>query len=126
LALQEVAKVLPFDKLHGDELDAVGVAQVVNADDVAVGNFTGENYFLLEALQNLGITGQFGTDHFQSDGAAQFAVLCLVNGPHAAFADHLENLVTSAQHRSRKQGRKLRDGTGWLRWWKASHDTNVE
>jgi hypothetical protein len=118
LAMQQVAQVIPFDELHGDELHAFGVAQVVNTDDIAIGNLTGEKDLLLEALQNVGITGQFGTDHFQRDRAAQFAVFGLVNGPHAAFADRLENLVASAQHRSRKQGGKLPDRTGGGSGWR--------
>src|SRR5258708_34699623 len=33
------AKVAALDVLHGDELEALGLSQVENANDIAVGNF---------------------------------------------------------------------------------------
>ena len=33
---EQAAQVLAFDELHGDELHAVGFAQVVDADNVAM------------------------------------------------------------------------------------------
>ncbi len=94
--------------------------------DVAIRNFAGEKDLLLEALQNIGVAGQFGTDHFQSDGATQFAVFGLVDRAHAAFSDGMQDLVASAQHYPRSQGWELPGGTGGFGWRRAVRPATVE
>ena len=100
---QQGAQVRAHQVLHGDELDAVGFADVENANDVAVGDLASGQQLLLEPRQDLGIARQVGPDHLQRDGAIEFAVLRLVNRAHAAQPQHLQDLVAAAQHCSRIQ-----------------------
>src|SRR5208282_6556852 len=69
--------------------------------------------------QDRWVRSQFRPDDLQCDEAIEFAVPGLVNRAHAAFTDGLQDLVASAQHHPRKQGRKLparTGGSGWRRW----------
>ena len=50
--LHQAAQVLTLDVLHGDELHAVGFAQVVNPDHVLVRDLGGQKQFLLEAVND--------------------------------------------------------------------------
>ena len=45
-----VLQALALDQLHREELDAVGLAQVVDAHHVLVRDLAGEHQLLLEAL----------------------------------------------------------------------------
>jgi len=47
---QQLVQVLALDEGHADELHTVDLAEVVDAQDVSVGNLAGEQQFLLEAL----------------------------------------------------------------------------
>ena len=93
LLREEGLQIPAFHVVHGDELDVARRADVEDADDVAVGDETGQDQFLLEALQNVGIVGQFAADDFQGDDAVQLAVHGLVDRAHAAFAEHLQDFV---------------------------------
>ena len=90
----EVASV---DVLHGDELHAFGFAEVVDADDVFVGDLGGEEELLLEALDDGAVAGELGTDDLEADGAADLDVPGFVDGAHAADAEHLDDFVTVAE-----------------------------
>src|ERR1035437_508915 len=81
----QAVQVLALDVLHGDELDSIGIAQVVNADHVLVRDLMGQHKLLLEALKNGGISSQFRTDHFKRDHAIHFAVPRAVNRTHASL-----------------------------------------
>ncbi len=47
---QQLAEVLPFHEIHGDELDSVGLSKIENANDVFMRDLTRENQFLLETF----------------------------------------------------------------------------
>ena len=49
LRSRSALQVFTFDVLHGDELDAVRLAEIENADYVFVGDLARENQFLLKA-----------------------------------------------------------------------------
>src|SRR5262249_44277721 len=83
---QQGLEVAALDEFHGDELDAVGFAQIENADHVAVRYLARQDELLLEALQNFRQSGQFGTDHFESHQAVEFTVAGFVYGAHAALS----------------------------------------
>ena len=104
--LEQGSEVPPLDELHGDELEALGHAQVINADDVLVGDLAGQDQLLLEAREDLGIAGQFGADDLHRQQAVQLAVPGLVDRPHAAFPEHLENLITVGQQAARHKRRR--------------------
>ena len=52
LFLDERSQVLAFDELHGDELHAIGIAQVIDADYILVGDLVGQQKLLLESRQD--------------------------------------------------------------------------
>src|ERR1700757_836650 len=74
LFLKDDAEVLPLEILHGDELEAVRLAQVKNPDDVAVCHLASQDEFLLETPEYFGMSGQFRTNNFESNHAIQFIV----------------------------------------------------
>ena len=92
LALQHVREVLPFDERHRQVLDAVELAQIVNADDVLVGDLAGEHELALEAPLDFaggpGIEENFGPNDLQRDGDAKLGVPRLIHDTHAAGAKH--------------------------------------
>ena len=104
--MHQAAQVLTLDILHGDELHAVGLAQVVNPDHILVRDLRGQKQFLLEAVDDGLASCQIRPDHFQRHHAIQFAVARLVNRAHAAFAEDLQNLVALPQQRARLQASK--------------------
>ena len=58
-------QVFAFDELHGDELHAIGVAQVVDADHILMSNLMRQQQLLLESRQDRGIRGQLRADELQ-------------------------------------------------------------
>ena len=66
---QQGSEVLALDEIHGDELDSAGLAQIENTDDILVGYLPGENQFLLEAPQDLRISGELRANELQGDNA---------------------------------------------------------
>ena len=91
-------QILALDQFHGDELHALGLAEVVNPDHVAVGDLVGEDKLLFEAGQDLGTGGHIRPDDLQGHDPVQFAVAGLVHRAHPALAEEFENLVPVAQH----------------------------
>ena len=69
---QDGCEIRAFDVRHRDVLDAVDLAEVVDADDVLVGDLAGEQELLLEAtldvMRSVGIVRRFGPNDFQCDG----------------------------------------------------------
>ena len=107
LLLHQAAQVLTLDELHGDELHAVGLAQVVDPDDVLVGDLGGQKQFLLEAVNDGLVAGQIRADDFQRHHAIQFDVARLVDRAHPAFAQDLQDFVTLPQKLTRFQHRRI-------------------
>ena len=94
---EKLMQVLSLDIRHGDELHSGGLAQVVNAQDVLVGNFAGQQQFLLEALLHRGVQRQAGTDQLERHGSVQFLVPGLVNRAHAALSKHAVDAIAGAE-----------------------------
>ena len=111
------AHVFAIDVFHGDEANAVRLAKVVNADDVLMSDVAREDQFLLEALQDGRIGGQFWPDHFERDQAVEFPVTRLVDGAHAALSQHTQDLVASAKNNARLKREKSRDAGRRDRRW---------
>ena len=98
LFLNERAQIVTLDKLHGDELHSVGVAEIVDANDILVSDLMGEQEFLLESRQDRCIGGEFRPDQFQSHGTVKFPVVGFVDGAHPALTQQLQDLVAATQH----------------------------
>jgi len=59
LCFENLVQVLALNVRHGNELHAVGFAQVVNAQNISVGNRAGEQQFVLEPQNDLSVGGEF-------------------------------------------------------------------
>ena len=101
LALEDGGQVLALEERHRDVLEAVDLADVVDADDVLVRDLAGEQQLLLEPLlEHAGgqrIGGHFGTDGLQRHRDAELGVPGLVDGAHAARAQQLDDVIALAE-----------------------------
>ena len=88
---QDRRQVRAFDVRHRDVLDAVDLSEVVNADDVLVGDLAGEQELLLEPaldiLRPVGILRRLRANDLQRDGDVQLRVPRLIDGAHPADAE---------------------------------------
>ncbi len=110
-ALEDGREVLALDKRHRDVLEAVDLADVVDADDVLVGDLAGEQQLLLEPLlehpRRARVGGHFGADHLERHRHAQLFVPRLVDGAHAAGAEQLDDVIAVAEVLADEIGRHL-------------------
>ena len=101
LVAQDGRQVRPLDVRHRDVLDAVDLAEVVNADDVLVGDLAREEQFLLEAsldiLRRGRVPGHFRPDHLEGDRDFQFLVIGLIDSAHAADAELTQDVIARAE-----------------------------
>ena len=97
LLAQQRRQVRPLDVRHRDVLDAVDLAEVVNADDVLVGDLTRQEQFLLEApldiLRRGRVPSHFRPDHLEGDRDLQFLVIGLIHSAHAADAELTQDVI---------------------------------
>src|SRR5207302_6672866 len=84
---QDSVEVFAVHESHGDELDAVGFTQVVDAKNVFVRNSAGKQEFVFEALNDLRIAGKIRQQDFQRGVAIELTVVDLVNAAHTAFTE---------------------------------------
>ena len=98
-----LCRSLTLDVLHGDELDAVGLSQIENTDDVLVSDLPREDQFLFETFQDFRIRGHIAANYFEGHLALQLAIAGVIDRAHAALAEHANNLVAFAQQCARTQ-----------------------
>ena len=105
--LENRREVGALDVRHRDVLDAVDLAEVVNADDVLVGDLTRQQQLALEAPLDLGgrrrIRHHLRTDDFDRDGDAQLGVPRLVHGAHPADAEQADDVIAGAERLADRQ-----------------------
>ncbi len=101
--VEESLEAFALDKLHGDVVEAVFFAGIVDNYDVGMGEETGGAGFGLEAREKLGAAeaGAFFTeaDGFDGDGAADDGVGGSVDNTHGAAAEFAENFVAPCFYR---------------------------
>ncbi len=94
-------QLLALDERHRDELDAVDLAEVVDADHVPVGHLPRQQQLLLEAaLQHRGrarLGRHLGPDDFERDDDAELGVPRLVDRAHAAAAQETNDVVARTE-----------------------------
>ena len=96
----ETGKAPPRDRLHANEVQAIGNAKIEDPDHVLMGDLPGENQLLLETEQNIGISGQISTNDLERHQTVQFAVPRFIDGPHPTLAEDLQNLIAGIEGRS--------------------------
>ena len=89
-------QVRALDVRHRDVLDAVDLAEVVNADDVLVRDLPREQQLLLEAaldlVRRVAVLRDLRADDLQRDGDVEFGVPRLIDGAHAADAEQSKDV----------------------------------
>ena len=101
LFIEDSTEILPLQILHRDELEAVRLTKIENADDVAVCDLAGEDEFLLEAPQHFRIGGKFGANDFQCDQTLKFNIVGFVNRAHSALAQERDDFIALAKYHAR-------------------------
>ena len=95
--VDQVGQILALDEGHGDVLHAAEIAQVVDAQNVLVGDAAGQQQLLLEALHGLR-AGQLRAHQLERHGAVEFQVERLVDRPHAALAQQPFDAIAVGEH----------------------------
>src|SRR5689334_17328948 len=85
------------DVFHADEVQVVGNAEIEDANHVLVGNLAGQNQFLLKSLQDIGISGQVGTNDLERDYPVKLTVPGFVNRTHATVTQQLQDFIPGLQ-----------------------------
>src|SRR6187402_2635116 len=118
LPAEDGAKLLAFDEGHGDELDAVELAEFVDADHVLVSDLTRQQELLLEAAlehcRRRRVRGHLWPDHLERDDDAELGVPRLIHSTHAADSEQADDVIARAEWlagRKRTRGRWLVGGT---------------
>ena len=83
----------PVQKLHGDERLSVLLANVINRADIRVIQCGRSLRLALKAGERLCVSGNFIGKELESDEAMQSRVLSLVDHPHPAAAQLLNDAV---------------------------------
>src|ERR1700721_154344 len=106
------SKVFPVDELHADEANALGLAEVEDADDVLMRDVAGENQLLLKALQDCRIGSQFRADDLKRNKPVKLAITGLIDRPHAPLAEDPHNFIAIAEEHTGLQPLKSQDAAG--------------
>ena len=81
------------DVLHRDEVDAVGLPDLINRDDVRMIQGGSGSGLLNEALTSLSIDRAIRLEQLDRDGPAEARIDGAVDDAHPAFAERLQDLV---------------------------------
>ncbi len=84
-----------INEFHDDKVAVAVLADVVDGDDVGVGEVGGRMGFLLEVAQEAFVAGEAFVEHFDGDEAAQSQVLGAVDGGHTTAANTFEKSITA-------------------------------
>ena len=99
--LQHGREIRAFEVRHRDVLDAVDLAEIVNADDVLVGHLAGEDQFLLEPAlhfpRRFRVARCLGANDFEGDPLPELGVPHLVHRTHTANAENLDDVIAGAE-----------------------------
>ncbi len=103
LLLQDRREVPSVDELHRQELDAVALSEVEDAQHVRVGDAAGELDLALEALEGVGVVGDVRTNQLESDVAVEPLVMDQVDRTHASHAQQALDPVPVADLETGRQ-----------------------
>src|SRR5579875_2461612 len=105
LLLQKMTQVLAFNVGHGDEFHSVCVAEVVDAENVAVGDAAGKQQFLLESSHGLRVCGEFRAEQLESYNPVKLPIARLENQSHASLAQERLDPIAKTKVRPRLKRR---------------------
>src|SRR4029079_1175394 len=121
-AAEQRREILAVDILHGQEAAAVGVAQVVEAADVLVGDLAGDAQLVVELGEARGVGGGPLGQELERNRLVEGEVVGAVDLAHAAAAEQRDQAIARRDHRP---GRKPRRAGGRRQWRRADGDVEV-
>ncbi len=95
LALEDLAKALALDILHGEVVVAVGLPRINAQDDIGVVEFPGGLCLADEAFDEIGLAGQARGKDLQGHYLVEALHPGLVDGSHSALPDPGEELESA-------------------------------
>jgi hypothetical protein len=93
LRLREFGQSLPVDELRGDEVRAVGLADLVNGDDVRMIQRRRRLGLANETVHSVSVVGEFRRQDLEGDFTAKRRILREIHLAHPAFADWRQDPV---------------------------------
>ena len=102
-AIQARRQRLAVEPLHDDEQLGVGLADLVNLADVRVIDARGQTRFAPEPLARDLVADDVTADNLQRDPSSKAIVDRIVDGPHAAFAERANHLISANLLRNRQR-----------------------
>ena len=104
-----VVRSVPSTYEHRDVLDAVDLPDVVNADDVLVGDLAREQQLPLEAPLDVGgdrrVGHRLGTNHLDRHRDAELGIPRLIDGAHPAGPKQPDDVIARPERLSRFERR---------------------
>ena len=104
---EEVREVLTLDERHREVLDAVELAEIVDPDDVFVGDLAGQHQLALEApldfAGGLDIVRDFRTNDLERDRDTELRVPRLIDDAHPAGAQDADDVIARAEGLARHE-----------------------
>ena len=123
LSLENGRQIRAVHIRHRDVLDAVNLPEVVDADDVLVGDVARQEQFAFEAAFEIAGDGwighRLGADHLDGNDNRQLVVPRLVDGAHSANTQLTDEVIPTSETCAGLEG----GGRGTLRW-RCRHPTS--
>jgi len=110
-AAKQRGQVFAVDILHGEEREAIRLADVEDAADVAVGDLPGYADFAVKAGQANTVLRDRFREEFQRHGLAELEVFRAIDFAHAAASGHGHDAVAILEDRARDEARAI-EGVG--------------
>jgi len=121
-AAEQRREIFAVDILHGQEAAAVGVAQVVEAADVLVGDLAGDAQLVVELGEARGVGGDPLGQELERNRLVEGEVVGAVDLAHTAAAEQRDQAIARRDHRP---GREPRRAGGRRQWRRADGDVEV-
>ena len=93
-------EVFAGDIFHGDEVGALGLADVEHPADIPVPDLPGQLELVRETLDRLSVRGDFGLDELEGDLLLDLGVEDFIDPAHPAFAQLFDDLVAAGEGRA--------------------------
>ncbi len=103
--LEHRREFLAPDVLHREEVEPLGLADVVDAADVAVRNLSRDPHLPVKARERRAVRRERVGQKLERDGLFELQVLGLVDLAHPAAPQEADDAVTLVEHRPRHEAR---------------------
>ncbi len=103
-AAEQRAEILAVHVLHRQEAAAIGVAEVVQADDVLVGHLARHTQLVVKLREPAVVAGYPGRQEFQRDRLVERQVVGAIHFSHAAASEQGDKAVAAGDNRAWREG----------------------